>query len=67
MSNDKEHSSKVTYSYEQRHVLLLKESFQRDLNFFYKLLDNTPRDWTLTVIQKGPVKELVVNLPAKKK
>lgn len=62
-----ENKSKVTYSYEQRHVLLLKESFLRDLTYFSKLLENTPKDWSLTVIQDGDSKELVVNVPAKKK
>jgi hypothetical protein len=57
--------SKVTYSYEQRLVLLLKEAFIRDLIYFDKLLLNTPKDWTLTVIQDGDIKELVVNVPAK--
>jgi hypothetical protein len=61
-----ETKSKVTYSYEQRHVLLLKESFSRDLDLFRKLLENTPRDWSLTVIKSGDSKELVVNIPTKK-
>jgi hypothetical protein len=66
MSNN-ESKSKVTYSFEQRQVLLLKEAFTRDLIYFSKLLVDVPRDWTLTVIQDGANKELVVNIPAKKK
>jgi hypothetical protein len=34
---------------------------------FSKLLADVPKDWTLTVIQEGSQKELVVNIPAKKK
>lgn len=67
MQQTKEVKSKVTYSYDQRFVLLLKESYERDLVMFTKLLDNVPRDWTFTVIQEGSRKELVVNVPAKKK
>jgi len=67
MQQTKEIKSKVTYSYDQRSILLLKESYERDLVMFTKLLDNVPRDWTLTVIQGGSRKELVVNVPAKKK
>lgn len=66
MSPSKELKSKCTYSYDQRSVLLLKESFERDLVIFSKLLENAPRDWTYTVIQEGSHKELVVNVPAKK-
>jgi hypothetical protein len=59
--------SKCTYSYEQRQVLLLKEAFQRDLSMFSKMLQDVPREWTYTVIQEGTNKELVVNIPVKKK
>jgi hypothetical protein len=59
--------TKATYNKDQHLVLLLKESFQRDLTMFSKLLEGIPRDWTLTVIQEGSQKELVVNIPAKKK
>jgi len=63
--NDKQ--VKVTYATkEQRQVLLLKEAFGRDLVLFQKLLQETPADWTFTVIQSGSQKELVVNIPAKK-
>lgn len=58
---------KVTYATkDQRHSLLLKEAFQRDLVLFQRLLNDTPQDWTLTVISSGSTKELFVNIPAKK-
>jgi hypothetical protein len=31
------------------------------------MLDDVPKDWTLTVISDGPVRELIVNVPAKKR
>lgn len=66
MSNTKP-KSKVTYAYEQRNILLLKEAFARDLTYFSKLLSDLPRDWTLTVLQDGDLKDIVVNVPAKNK
>lgn len=65
--SDNQSKQKVTYTYEQRRVLVLKEAFQRDLNLFIKMLDDVPKDWTLTVISDGPVRELIVNVPAKKR
>jgi len=59
--------SKCTYSYDQRQVLLLKEAFQRDLTMFRKMLEDVPKEWTLTVLQEGNQRDLVVNIPAKKK
>lgn len=69
MSETPSTKTKVTYSYEQRRVLLLKESFARDLNLFNKLLDDgyTPKDWSFTVIGDGSSRELVVNVPPKKR
>lgn len=67
MSQTKELKSKVTYSYDQRQVLYLKEAFRGDLNLFMRLLDASPKDWTYTVIQEGSMRDLVVNVPAKKK
>jgi len=59
--------SKCTYSYDQLKVLLLKEAYQRDLTMFNKMLQDVPREWTYTVISEGNQRELVVNIPAKKK
>jgi hypothetical protein len=68
MSQTKELKSKVTYSYDQRAVLFLKEAFLReDLKEFMRLLETSPKDWTYTVIQEGSMRDLVVNVPAKKK
>lgn len=60
-------TQKVTYNYEQRTILILKESYQRDLAMFSKLLSEVPKDWTFTVIGKGRDRELIVNVPPKKK
>jgi hypothetical protein len=59
--------SKVTYTDKDLLILLLKETFERDLEAFIKLLPKVPNDWTLTVIQeeKGQ-KELIVNRPSTK-
>lgn len=67
MSTTKTTKVKVTYTWEQRIVLMLKEAFLRDLSLFKTLLEATPKDWTFTVISDGTTKELVVNIPAKKK
>ena len=68
MSQTKEVKSKVTYSYDQRRILILKEAFLRgDLSLMQRLLEEFPKDWTYTVIQEGSMRELVVNVPAKKK
>jgi hypothetical protein len=67
MSQTKALKSKVTYSHDQRRILYLKEAFRRDFNLFIKLLEDSPKDWTYTVIQEGSMQELVVNVPAKKK
>lgn len=66
MSQTKELKSKTTYAYEQRQILILKEAYERDLKLFIELLGNIPKNYTLTVIQEGSRKELVVNVPAKK-
>lgn len=59
---------KTTYANkEQRQILVLKEAFLRDLGMFTKLLEYVPQEWTLTVITDGDHRELVVNVPAKKK
>lgn len=60
-------TQKVTYNYEQRSILMLKEAYQRDLALFGKLLAELPKDWTVTVIGKGRDRELIVNVPPKKK
>lgn len=67
MQPAKTNKVKVTYTWEQRNVLLLKEAFQRDLSLFKTLLESAPRDWTFTVLSDCSIKELVVNIPAKKK
>jgi hypothetical protein len=67
MQPAKTNKVKVTYTWEQRTVLLLKEAFQRDLQLFKTLLESAPRDWTFTTLSDGTMKELVVNIPAKKK
>lgn len=66
MSQTKELKSKTTYAYEQRQILILKEAYERDLKLFIELLGSIPKNYTLTVIQEGSRKELVVNVPAKK-
>lgn len=67
METQTANKSKCTYTYDQRKILLLKEAYQRDLKMFIEMLGDVPRDWTLTVIQEGARRELVVNVPAKKK
>lgn len=64
---ENQNKAKVTYTYEQRQILLLKEAFQRDLTMFSKMLNDVPREWTLTVLQEGNRRDLIVNVPAKKK
>lgn len=64
---DKATKTKATYNKDQFMILMLKEAFQRDLTMFSKLLGEVPRDWTLTVIQEGNQRDLIVNIPAKKK
>jgi len=66
VSQTKELKSKTTYAYEQRQILILKEAYERDLKLFIELLGGIPKNYTLTVIQEGSRKELVVNVPAKK-
>lgn len=59
---------KTTFVYEQRQILLLLEAYRRDLTMFSKLLEQTPKDWTLTVItDESGQRSLVVNVPPKKK
>jgi hypothetical protein len=68
MSQTKELKSKVTYSYDQRRILILKEAFLKgDLVLLSRLLEEFPKDWTYTVIQEGSMRDIVVNVPAKKK
>jgi hypothetical protein len=67
MPDNKESRSKVTYTSTQFQILLLKEAFLRDLNLFKTLLERVPQTWTLTVIENGGLKELVVNVPPQKK
>lgn len=62
-----QNTQKVTYNYEQRSILMLKEAYQRDLVLFNKMLAEIPKDWTLTVMGKGRDRELIVNVPPKKK
>lgn len=58
--------TKVTYNYDTKSVLLLKEAYERDINLFYKLFQEAPRNWTFTVITVEGRKELLVNIPPKK-
>jgi len=67
MSQTKEVKSKVTYSWDQRRILFLREAFHKDLPLLIKLMEDAPKDWTYTVIQEGSGSQLVVNVPAKKK
>jgi hypothetical protein len=59
--------SKCTYTDKDILILVLKETFERDLDAFIKALPRVPNDWTLTVIrdEKGH-KELIVNRPIPK-
>jgi hypothetical protein len=67
MSDNKEVKSKVTYTSTQFSILMLKEAFLRDLNLFKTLLERVPQTWTLTVIENGSHRELIVNVPPQKK
>jgi len=58
--------SKVTYNYETRQVLMLKEAYERDLGLFHKLLNDAPRTWTFTVLSTDGRKELIANIPPKR-
>lgn len=73
MTTPKEAKSKATYRTDQLMILLLKETFERDLSLFHKLVTDTsffgsaiPRTWTFTVVQTGGRKELFVNIPQQK-
>lgn len=63
MSNTQQNRMKETFDFQRRSVLKLQEAFRRDLTLFCELLDKAPRDWTLTVIQEGAERRLVVNVP----
>lgn len=68
--------SKRTYSHDDLRILLLKESFNRDLNLFKGLITATKGffdkpwidpTWTFTVVESMEgSKELIVNVPPKK-
>jgi hypothetical protein len=68
--------TKRTFSTNQLSILLLQESFKRDLSLFRQLVTETSgffglpfvqKDWTFTVttLESGE-RELIVNVPQKK-
>jgi hypothetical protein len=69
--------TKRTYSHSQLPLLLVQESFKRDLPLFKTLMSDTGgffglpyinKDWTFTILyQEDGSRELVINVPQKKK
>jgi len=60
--------SKVTYDYDHRYVLLLKESFKKGpFDRFMSLLSDLPRNHTVTVVTADDnTEQLYVNIPPSK-